>query len=117
MSTHVTPSAASCPRTRTDSPDLDAEDLLALLGDDYTRQVFGAVADGPKSGAEVADATDVSRATAYRRLNDLKDAGLVDSDLVVCEDGNHYERYECVADSLCVTVDDGDLHATIDRAD
>lgn len=116
MSTQAHPTE-TCPRTRTDTPDPSTAELLDLFGDQYTRRVFEAVADEPRSGREVAEAADISRATAYRRLNALEDAGLVNTEMVFCEDGNHWERYEAAATELSVTVTDGSIEATVDRDD
>jgi predicted transcriptional regulator len=55
----------------------------------------------------VAQAADVSRATAYRRLNDLRDAGLVRTEMMICDDGHHKERFEPVPTSISVSLDDG----------
>lgn len=105
-------------RTRSDTNDEPTTaELLALFGDDYTRRVFAAVADQPRSGRAVAEAADVSRPTAYRRLNDLEDAGLVASDLVFCENGNHHEQYEAVVDSLSVTLNESGVEATVSRVE
>lgn len=98
-------------------PDTDEEptsaDLLALFGDEYTRRVFEAVAEQPRSGRAVAEAADVSRPTAYRRLNDLADGGLVTSHVVLSTNGNHHEQYEVAVDSLSVSLNDGRVEATV----
>jgi predicted transcriptional regulator len=89
------------------------EELLDLFGDEYTRRVYEAVAERPRSGREVADAADVSRPTAYRRLNDLSDAGLVRTEMVLSEDGHHRERFEAVAESLSVSLGDDGIEAMV----
>lgn len=90
-----------------------ASDLLSLLGDDYTRRVLAAVSDGPRCGRAVAEAADVSRPTAYRRLNDLRDAGLVRTDMCIDEDGHHRERFEAVVERVDVTLDDEDIAVSV----
>ena len=90
-----------------------ASDLFALLGDEYTRRVLEAVSERPRCGRAVAEAADVSRTTAYRRLNDLRDAGLVTTDMVVDEDGHHRERFEAVIDGVDVALDDDGIVVTI----
>jgi len=107
MSAHPEPSRTARP---TDSAETDApttDELLDLFGDEYTRRVFEAVAERPRSGRAVSEAADVSRPTAYRRLNDLRDAGLVRSEMALSEDGHHRERFEAVAESLSVSLDGG----------
>ena len=113
MSTHLTApeSTRANEPTQTDGP--AGAELLDLFGDEYTRRVFEAVAEQPRGGRAVAEAADVSRATAYRRLNDLRDAGLVRAEIALCEDGHHREQYEAIADSLSVSFEDGQLQAMI----
>ena len=80
-----------------------ADDLLDLLGDEHTRRTLNAISSEPKDAQTVAETINVSRATAYRRLNDLLNAGLVTTDIAVCEDGNHYKQYQSVVDELSVS--------------
>ena len=117
MSAHLKPPETKHSPDSSQTTDLSAADLLDLLGDEYTRRVFEAVAEQPRGGRAVAEAADVSRATAYRRLNDLRDAGLVRTDMALCEDGHHREQYEAIAESLSVSFDDGQLQAMVSVAD
>lgn len=96
-----------------DGTDLSAAELLDLFGDEYTRQVFELVAEKPRSGREVAEAADVSRPTAYRRLNDLCDAGLVRSELTLSRDGHHKEQFEARHTSISLSLDDDGIETTI----
>jgi len=83
---------------------LSDEELLSLLGDEYTRRVLLAVAEQRRSGREVMEAADVSKATAYRRLSRLQDAGLVDSELVVDLDGHHHEEFFAVVERADISL-------------
>jgi len=113
MSAHPRPeSARSTDRTDDTAPTADA--LLDLFGDEYTRRVFEAVAEQPRSGRAVAEAADVSRPTAYRRLNDLRDAGLVSAETAISEDGHHRERFEAAVEGLSVSLSDGDITASVE---
>ena len=96
--------------------DLSASELFELFGDEYTRRVYEAITEQPRSGRAVAEAADVSRATAYRRLNDLRDAGLVRTEMMICEDGHHKERFKPVATSISLSLGDG-FGAVVDAAD
>lgn len=92
---------------RRDGGEPDPEELLAVLGDEYARQVLEAIADEPKSGGEIADALPHSRATVYRRLNDLEEAGLVTASTTLCPDGHHHKEYRPTLDSIRVGVREG----------
>jgi DNA-binding transcriptional ArsR family regulator len=113
MPAQLTAPETNAPADRREDDDLTSAELLDLLGDEYTRRVYEAVAERPRSGRAVAEAADVSRATAYRRLNDLADAGLVRTEMVLSEDGHHRERFEAVAKSVSVSLDEGCLDATV----
>lgn len=87
--------------------DPEPETLLTVLGDEHARQVLEAIAEEPKSGGEIADALPLSRATVYRRLNDLEAAGLVAASTAVCPDGHHHEEYRADLESVRVGFQEG----------
>lgn len=90
-----------------DEQAVSPEQLLELLGDEYTRQVLEAVAEQPRTGTEVVEAASVSKATAYRRLDDLQAAGLVESNLLVDPDGHHREQFHAVFEHAQLACEDG----------
>jgi len=94
-----------------------ATELLELLGDEYTRRVYAAVAERARCGRDVAEAADVSRPTAYRRLNDLREAGLVRAEMAIDADGHHRERFEAVDGTLSLSLEDGRVEGTVSLAD
>lgn len=100
-------------KTEEPAAELPTETLLDLFGDEYTRRVFEAVSEQPRGGRAVAETADVSRPTAYRRLNELQDAGLVTSECYIAPDGHHREQFTAAAQHLSVSLDGGDIEATI----
>ena len=85
----------------------DAGTVLDLLGDEYTRGVLRAILAEPRSGNEVATVADMSKATAFRRLNALADAGLVSvSHRLDLEGGNHHKVYSCKISELSMKIDE-----------
>ena len=98
--------------------DVAPDELLELLGDEYTRAVLEAVLGRPRSGAAVADATGVSRATAFRRLNELAELGLVETVYHLdTEDGHHHKRYHAVIDTFSVTFGEEGIELAVDTGD
>lgn len=96
----------------TDSVSVAPDELLELLGDNYTREVLEAVMAMPRSGREVSEVTSVSKPTAFRRLNRLEEAGLVRTELAVDKSGHHHKEYRAVIEEL--TVEFGSDGITID---
>lgn len=87
--------------------------VLGLLGDEYTRRVLGAVVEEPRTVSEVVGAADVSKATVYRRLGELQEAGLVETTLRVDADGHHCKRFHAVVERIAVEFRDGDYDASV----
>jgi len=104
-------------RTEESTGQPSTAELLDLFGDEYTRRVFEAVSERPRGGRAVAEAADVSRATAYRRLNELRDAGLVTSEYQFASDGHHREQFAACARHLSVSLDGGDIEAAVSLDD
>ncbi|WP_254837967.1 response regulator [Natronomonas marina] len=84
-----------------DDPTLDA------LGDPKARRCFYELQNAPKSARELAGATGYSRTTVYRRLNALRQAGLITSRTTIDPDGDHYETFVTETDLILVELDDG----------
>lgn len=92
-------------------------ELLDLLGDEYARTAIDAIREQPRTGAEVAAATEMSKPTAFRRLNDLEDLGLVEVRRRIDTDhGHHSKVYEFVADSLSVDFGTEDVRVSVETS-
>jgi DNA-binding transcriptional ArsR family regulator len=84
----------------------DSFDVLETLGDEYTQKVLSVLAEGRITGGELIERTDVSKATVYRRLDDLQDAGIVDSGMRIDPNGHHCEEYFLAVEQLAISFDD-----------
>ena len=94
---------------------VEADELLETLGDEYAYRVFEAIVEEPRTGRELVDATDASKPTVYRRLQDLEAAGLVDSTIHIASDGNHCKRFHAVVTSLEVCFDADGFSARLEQ--
>ena len=95
-------------------PSIPDAELLDLLGDEYTREVLEAVIDQPRSGRGVAEATSVSKPTAFRRLNELDEAGLVTTEMCLDGDGHHHKEYRAVVTDIAIELDGEGLSVTVE---
>ena len=93
---------------------VEAADLLELLGDEYTYCVFEAVVEQPRTGRELIDATGVSKATVYRRLEKLEEAGLVETTLSIASDGNHCKRFHAAVSAIEVNFGTNGFDARVE---
>lgn len=90
-------------------PAIDPEELLSLLGEDYTRDILAMVKREAVPAREIADRLDISRPTVYRRLNSLQEAGLVDTSLAVHSEGHHRQQFRATVDEVSLSFADGDI--------
>ncbi|ELZ16906.1 transcriptional regulator TrmB [Natrinema thermotolerans DSM 11552] len=79
---------------------IDTETALDLLSDDHARRLLDELDGNQLSATELAERADSSRATVYRRLDSLEDAGLVRSAMSVRADGHHRQRYHIAVDRV-----------------
>jgi len=112
MSSKLTP-APGTSGSATQEDDVTPTELLELLGDAYTRKVLRAVVEQPRSGTAVMEAADVSKATAYRRLDALEETGLVASETVFDPDGHHHDRYRAVVEEIELSFESDGLAVDI----
>jgi len=107
-------STATSPSEQVPERTVPADDLLELLGDEYTYRVFEAVVEQSRTGRELIEATGASKATVYRRLDDLEEAGLVESTCNIVSDGNHCKQFHAVVTSMQVSFDANGVSARLE---
>lgn len=96
-------------------PHRSVEEILDTIGDEYARDVLALICDRAYSAREIADNLDHSKNTVYRRINTLKEHGLVETQTRIVEDGNHYQVHEAAFDSVIVSVEDEEYDVEIYR--
>lgn len=96
------------------STEIDIDAALSLLGDEYAQEILEVLRKGPATAQELTDRCPGSKVTIYRRLNDLTDAGLVDSKPQIRTDGNHCKIYRTAVDEVTISLTDDGFEATVD---
>jgi DNA-binding transcriptional ArsR family regulator len=111
------PSHAGVGHPQRDSEPDDSDALVELLGDEYTRDILTALSAEPASAAALVDRLEMSRATVYRRLDRLREHGLVVTDTAVSTDGNNYDVFAAALSSLTVELSGGVPTVSVVRED
>lgn len=94
----------------------DDDAVLAVLDDEYARDILAQLTTEPMSVEELCTACGMSDATAYRRLNELEEIDLVTNHQALDPDGHHYKRYVAKVEDVTVTFADGTYEVTVTRA-
>jgi DNA-binding transcriptional ArsR family regulator len=88
---------------------VDPDELLSLLSDDHARAILKTISEEGRPARTIAERTDLSRATVYRRLNRLEDAGLVDTTMAYHSEGHHRKHYFAELNEFRLSFEEGDV--------
>ena len=98
--TQTTPTEDSEERTDT----LPSEEVLTRLNASYAQQILETISTEAKPAREIATECGASRATVYRRLNALQEAGLVETEMQYDGDGHHRTVFKTNFESLALEM-------------
>lgn len=90
--------------TTQDESNVEVQELLSLLSDEYALEILGAISERSMAAAEIAEQLDMSRATVYRRLDRLASAGVVDTSLERESGGIHRQQYKASLNRVVISV-------------
>lgn len=99
--------ADSKPGWLTDDERANPQDVLAALDDDACRAILEATSDESLTAAELSEQCDIPTSTAYRKVEKLTEAGLVDERVRINTSGKHATEYRKCFDDVVVSVADG----------
>lgn len=97
------------------TPEADPSDVFEILDDEYSRAILEATRQGPKSGKELSEECEMSRATVSRRVNDLVERGLLVEQTHIDPEGHHYSTYEAVLDRIEVRLGEDGFEVRVRR--
>ncbi len=87
-------------------PDADADELLRLLSDEYARTIIAEISEESLPARSLVERVDASRATVYRRLSSLEDAGLVETGIAIDTDGHHRQEFGLALDTVELSLEE-----------
>lgn len=91
------------PTSITDEDEID--DVLEALEDDDCRTILAATTDNALSVTEISEQFDIALSTAYRKVDALVEAGLLEETLRLRHSGNHVNTYACSVDDVTMSID------------
>ncbi|MFC7138346.1 helix-turn-helix domain-containing protein [Halosimplex aquaticum] len=103
-------------RPRTDEADVGG--VLEAIDDADCRTILAATSDEELTVTEISDAFDIARSTAYRKVEVLVDAGLLEERVRIRSSGNHVSAYACAVEDLTLSIDgDSGLELRVTRTE
>ncbi len=85
----------------------DAETLFDVFERETARKILALTSVEPMAAQELAERTDESEPTIYRRLDALEEYDLIEERTHIDADGNHYSEYETNLEEVCFQLEDG----------
>lgn len=92
------------PASLTDEDSIDT--VLEALEDTHCRTILAATSEEALAVTEICDSFGIAQSTAYRKVEALVDAGLLEEKLRLRSSGNHVSTYACNVEDVTVSVDD-----------
>lgn len=75
------------------SEERDPDEVFEVLCSDHSREILVAASSEPCSAQDLAEHCEISLPTVYRRVNNLVEQDLLEEQLRVDPEGNHYHLY------------------------
>lgn len=96
--------------------DCDVKTIGALLANPTARTILRETNHQPMSARTLSDHCEASRPTVYRKLDELRECGLlVERTQPDPDSGHHRTVYATNLERIVVNVDDGTLFVRLDR--
>lgn len=87
--------------------------LIQALADEYSRKIILKTIKEAKSIGELSESEGIPLSTAYRRINEMRDSGiLIVEKTILTSEGKKFELYRSAFRSVQIKLDQGEL--TID---
>jgi DNA-binding transcriptional ArsR family regulator len=83
------------------------QDLLDAFNDAGCRAILDATSDEALSTSEISEACDLPLSTAYRKLDQLTGAGLLEERTRIRRSGKHASEYACVVGEVVISMGSG----------
>lgn len=80
------------------------EDVLRTMGDADCRAILAAAADTPQTVSELVDRCEISTATAYRKIDELVEAGLLEEHTRISPNGRNPSEYRLRTQTVRIDI-------------
>lgn len=118
---------SSTPRTYRNTPqqsnesetiedDTEISTLLGVLEDEDCRAILEATSETAYSASELCEVCGLSSSTAYRKIDQLTEAGLLEESIRLCSSGSHTSEYSLAVTDLEISIG-GSVELTITAED
>jgi len=84
--------------------------LIRALADEYSRKILLATIDRARSVDELSETEKIPISTAYRRVNEMRDVGILTVEkTIITDDGKKFELYRSSFRSVRLQLNQGEI--------
>ena len=88
---------------------VDAQAVIGALDDDACRDILEATSEKSLTATELSEQCDIPMSTAYRKVEKLTEADLVEERVRINTSGKHATEYRKCFDDVRVSINGGDI--------
>lgn len=99
-----TPSIGTGRREWTIDDSGEVTDILTVLEDEECRSILAETSQGTYSVNELAEACDIPLSTAYRKVDRLADAGMIEEQIRLSTSGKHTSEYRLAVSDIQIAI-------------
>ena len=92
------------------------DEILTVLGDEYSRKILSILAKNELNAQEISDNLDIPTSTTYRKIKNVENLGLVRKTKVVRTlEGLDESYYKSLVSGIDVKFKDGEISCKIEK--
>jgi len=93
--------------------EMEIDSLLGVLDDEDCRAIIEATSTQALSAGELSESCDLAQSTAYRKVDELTEAGLLEEQIRLSSSGQHKSEYTLRVDQITLALDSEGLSLDI----
>ena len=93
----------------------ELEALFGALEDQDCRAILEATSEDSLTASEISDECDLALSTAYRKLDILSDADLLEEQIRISRSGKHTSEYVRAIEDIQISMDDEGIELQLKR--
>lgn len=90
-----------------EEPDVDEAAVASALANPHDRRILALAQRRPIAAKTILERTSIPKSTLYRRIDRLRERGLLRVVTSTIENGHRIDRYRCPLGGMTVSVEDG----------
>lgn len=98
--------------TKHSNSDSDSVEIIDTL-DEYSIYILAEASGDAKSAKELSESSGIPKSTIYRRIENLETHGLIEDEMCMGKNGDHYKVYRTQLEHISIEIDNGQIQISV----